>query len=176
MSEALHARLHLGSLDITRRVGLAIGAALPARAILLFFGEFGAGKTTLIKSICEGLGSAPATVISPTYTLVNIYPGTVPVFHADLLRLDSPQALAEMDRGDWLNPAGPTLIEWPQAALPWLEGEPVLRMDLAHAGDHERELALSGPADPYGPVFAALEPLRLHRASDARAVLRSAPG
>ena len=175
MFESLHARFHLGSLDITRRVGLAIGAALPARAILLFFGGLGAGKTTLIKSICEGLGIAPATVISPTYTLVNTYPGTVPVFHADLLRLEGPQALAEMDRGDWLNPAGPTLIEWPQAALPWLEGEPVLRLDLAHAGDHERELSLSGPADPYGPVFAALEPLRSTRVSESRDLTRSIP-
>jgi tRNA threonylcarbamoyladenosine biosynthesis protein TsaE len=176
MTEVPHITLYLGSLVATRRVGLAIGAALPQRAILLFFGELGAGKTTLIKSICEGLGIAPVTVISPTYTLVNIYPGTATVYHADLLRLDSPQALAEMDRGDWLNPGGPTLIEWPRAALPWLEGESVLRLDLSHAGDHERVLALSGPADRYGPVFAALEPLRSRRASGSRDESRPAPG
>jgi tRNA threonylcarbamoyladenosine biosynthesis protein TsaE len=159
MSDLLRAHLCLDSPGMTRRVGRAIGAALPERAILLFFGELGAGKTTLIKSICEGLGIAPEIVISPTYTLVNIYPGRVPVYHADLLRLDSPHALAEMDRDDWLNLAGPTLIEWPRAALPWLEGERVLRLALAHAGDTARDLALSGPATPYAPVFAALAAL-----------------
>ena len=175
MPEALHATLHLGSLDGTRRAGLAIGAALPPRAILLFFGEMGAGKTTMIKSICEGLGIPPATVISPTYTLVNIYPGPLPVFHADLLRLESPLALTNMDRGDWLNPGGPTLIEWPQAALPWLDGETVLRLDLAHSGDHERELELNGPSDAYGQVFAVLEPLRSTRVTEPGGLSRSAP-
>ena len=118
MAESLSLTVPLDSLEATRRVGRAIGAALPRRAVVCFSGEMGSGKTTLIKAICEGLGIAPETVISPTYTLVNIYPGRVLVYHVDLFRIEDSAALLEMDRNDWINAAGPTLIEWPGVARP----------------------------------------------------------
>ena len=152
-------KLNLQSQAATREAGIALGRALPERAICLFFGEMAAGKTTLIKAVCEGLGIAPENVISPTYTLVNIYPGPPPVYHVDLFRIEQPEAMLELDRDDWINPGGPTLIEWPEAALPLLEGESVLQVRMAHAGHdaRRRTLEAEGGAALFAALFQALE-------------------
>ena len=147
--------LKLASLEATRRVGRAIGGALPRLAVVLFAGGMGAGKTTLIKAVCEGLGIAAETVISPTYTLVNIYPGRWPVYHVDLFRIEAPEALLELDREDWLNPAGPTLIEWPERAGPLLEGVDALEAALA-APTQERTLSLRASGAAYSAVLRVL--------------------
>ena len=155
----------LDSLAKTRAAGLALGRALPPRAVLLLQGEMGSGKTTLAKSICEALGVDPKTVISPTYTLANVYPrrageagGTV--YHVDLYRLRGGDALLELDPDDWMNPDGITLIEWPEAALPLLAGVPALALSLAHAGPECRTIEASAPHTIYAPALDALRALR----------------
>lgn len=155
----------------TRAVGLAIGRALQGlrsgeargHAIVLLEGELGSGKTTLVKAACEALGIPPAAVISPTYTLVNVYPGAPPVYHVDLYRLEKPEALLELDEGDWVNRDGPTFIEWPAAAVPLLAGRPVLKVRLAHDGTARAIRATAagtaGAKDTYASVFEALKAL-----------------
>ena len=148
-------KLNLQSLAVTREAGIVLGRALPERAICLFFGEMAAGKTTLIKSVCEGLGIAPENVISPTYTLVNIYPGPPAVYHVDLFRLEDAEALLELDPDDWISREGPTLIEWPEFALPLLAGRETLEVRLLTTGPESRELTLAGGAH-YRGVLGAL--------------------
>ncbi len=150
--------ISLDSLQTTRAVGIALGRALPPRALCLCFGGLATGKTTLIKSVCEGLGIAPDNVISPTYTLVNIYPGPPCVYHVDFFRIEDGEALLEMDRADWINPAGPTLIEWPERALPLLAGEPALtlRLEAPRGGPERRILTLTGEDAAFGKVQEAL--------------------
>jgi tRNA threonylcarbamoyladenosine biosynthesis protein TsaE len=153
--------LMLDGLPRTRAIGLALGRALPARALVLVSGAMGAGKTTLIKAVCEALGVAPQVVISPTYTLVNVYPraGSADadtVYHVDLFRLASPDALLELDRDDWVHPQGVTLIEWPEIARPLLAGEPALDVHLTDTGPEQRTMTISGDGDLYGAVFSAL--------------------
>jgi tRNA threonylcarbamoyladenosine biosynthesis protein TsaE len=149
----------LESLAATRAAGLALARALPPRAIVLCSGGLAAGKTTLIKAVCEGLGIAPQLVTSPTYTLVNVYPGPHPVYHVDLYRLETPEALLELDAEDWVNPDGVTLIEWPQAARPLLAGRAVLELALAFVPGRPqaRRLELRATDAAYA---AALEALR----------------
>ena len=121
----------------TLTAGRALGAALPAQAVVLLQGSLGSGKTTFIKGACEALGIAPHLVTSPTYTLVNIYQGQSAVYHVDLFRLEESggsEALADMDMDDWLNPDGPTFIEWPGPARPYLEGIPVLEARFGPSG------------------------------------------
>lgn len=152
-------KLALNTLATTRAVGRALGAALPERAIVLCKGQLGSGKTTLIKAVCQGLGIAPRMVISPTYTLVNVYPGRRSVYHVDLFRLETPEALLDLDREDWINPAGMTLIEWPELTGPFLVGESPLevRLDFVPAHAERRRMTLRGDRRIYGAVFAALE-------------------
>jgi tRNA threonylcarbamoyladenosine biosynthesis protein TsaE len=142
----------------TRTAGLALGRTLPAQALVLLRGDLGTGKTTLVKATCEALGIAPAVVISPTYTLVNIYPGARTVYHVDLYRLEQPEALTYLDEQDWINPDGPTFIEWPDLAEPLLSGRPALRLSLRHDG-LGRHLDAESLSPAYFPALTELATL-----------------
>ena len=152
----------LHALAETEALGRALGALLAADAagdaVLLLSGELGSGKTTLAKAICAGLGIDPRIVISPTYTLVNIYPGPRPVYHVDLFRIEDSAALLELDRNDWINARGPTLIEWPEVARPLLEDEPLLEIELAAPpqGGDMRRVVLHSDVPAYAALLRAL--------------------
>lgn len=82
---------------------------------LLFFGEMGVGKTTLIKEICKNLGVLDS-ISSPTFSLVNEYETSKKekVFHFDFYRITDEEEALDMgieeyfDNNDWC------LIEWPK--------------------------------------------------------------
>ena len=61
--------------------------------IVLLKGELGAGKTTFVRGLAKGLGIDPSIVRSPTFTLMNVYPGKITLYHADLYRLDDPSQI-----------------------------------------------------------------------------------
>ena len=78
----------LTSGEATQNLGRQLGKSLPPGSILLLKGDLGAGKTTLVQGIGEGLGITDA-IVSPTFTLINEYPeGRVPLYHLDLYRLE----------------------------------------------------------------------------------------
>ncbi len=149
-----------------------LGAHLPPRAVCLFRGDLAAGKTTLIKSICAAYGVNPKAVISPTYTLVNWYEGNTPpcppICHVDFYRLERTAELRDMDQDDWLNPDGPTFIEWPDVALPLLTeiDAPILEIALAQPEDTGedndnahitmRRVTLTSNDTAFAPLFVAL--------------------
>ncbi|HET8650229.1 MAG TPA: tRNA (adenosine(37)-N6)-threonylcarbamoyltransferase complex ATPase subunit type 1 TsaE [Gemmatimonadales bacterium] len=123
--------------------GEALGRSLPPRSVLLFEGELGAGKTTLVRAVAKGLGvTAPAT--SPTYALVHRYQGRRgPVFHLDCYRLRSPDEAADLDWERLTAEGDALLIEWPERAGAWVPA-PTMRFRLRHLGDPEvRQLEIS---------------------------------
>ena len=70
-------------------LGQRLAKVLHAGDLVLFEGELGAGKTTLIRGILRGLGWS-SEVRSPTFNLFSIYDTNPPVLHADLYRVASP--------------------------------------------------------------------------------------
>lgn len=81
-------------------------------------GPLGAGKTTLIASLVSCLGS-PERVTSPTYTLVHVYQGPLPIVHMDLYRLGEPEEFLELEEA-YLRQPCLAFIEWPEKAEPYL--------------------------------------------------------
>ncbi len=151
--------LFLRSLEATAEVGGLIGRHLPELSVGLFTGELAAGKTTFIKAICAGMGIDSKIVISPTYTMTNIYEGHFSVFHVDLYRLDDPDEIDTMDVDDWVNPRGITLIEWPQVASHILANLPTLTFHLTLQGEaatEGRQLAVVSESPIYAPMMQAL--------------------
>ena len=90
---------------------------------LLFYGEMGAGKTTLIKAIIKALGSNEL-VSSPTFSLVNEYHSDQGrIFHFDFYRIEDETEALDMGFEDYLNSDSWKLIEWPQKIENLLEAD-----------------------------------------------------
>ena len=97
----------------TLAIGQRLSHYLLPGDILLLFGDLGAGKTTLTQGICHGLGVKKSQYIrSPTFTLVNEYHGTYPIFHIDLYRLDSFAEIEALGLEECLFSDGVSIIEW----------------------------------------------------------------
>jgi tRNA threonylcarbamoyladenosine biosynthesis protein TsaE len=96
------------------------------RRLWAFTGPLGAGKTTLIQSLCRALGVEEA-VSSPTFALVNAYEaaGGELVYHLDLYRLDSLDEALAMGIEEYLDSGHYCLIEWPAVIEPLLPEEAV---------------------------------------------------
>lgn len=79
--------------------------------VLTLQGDLGAGKTTFTKGIGKGLG-VKRIINSPTFTIVKVYQGQMPLYHFDAYRLEGQNeelGFEEMFEGD-----GVCVIEWPQ--------------------------------------------------------------
>ncbi len=85
--------------------------------ILAFHGDLGAGKTTLIKEICQQLG-VQGTMSSPTFALVNEYLGHADstIYHFDLYRLEKEEELDGIGFDEYLDSGHWCFIEWPEIA------------------------------------------------------------
>ena len=109
----------------TRSLGRAIGKAIAGGSVLAITGELGAGKTVFVQGLAEGL-EVPGryAVTSPSYTLINEYPGRLRLFHVDLYRLEDPSSFEEIGLFDILTGEGVTAVEWADRLPPGLLDEP----------------------------------------------------
>jgi tRNA threonylcarbamoyladenosine biosynthesis protein TsaE len=104
------------TLDEAKKVSNEIAAMLIKRNILLLYGDLGAGKTTLTKSIVESLGGDPKNVTSPTFNLVHIYDTKkFKIWHFDLYRIKSEKELFNIGIEDAMTD-GVLIIEWGEIA------------------------------------------------------------
>lgn len=128
----------------TRALGRKLGAALRPGDFVALLGDLGAGKTLLVKAAAEGASAESAS--SPTFALVNLYRGPVPLQHIDLYRLSGPAELFALGFDDLLAEPAATLCEWADRAG---EALPADRLELAldHAGPDARRVRLraTGP-------------------------------
>ncbi|MEG4861098.1 tRNA (adenosine(37)-N6)-threonylcarbamoyltransferase complex ATPase subunit type 1 TsaE [Microcoleus sp. K1-B6] len=101
--------------EATRKLGVALGRSLPPGTVILLQGDLGAGKTTLVQGIAEGLGISDS-IESPTFTLINEYfEGRIPLYHLDLYRLEPEEAEALHLESYWdglERDLGIVAIEW----------------------------------------------------------------
>lgn len=92
--------------------------------IIAFYGEMGAGKTTLIKSVCKALGTEDA-VSSPTYSLVNEYHTLQgdSIYHFDFYRIESLAEAIDLGFDEYLYSNSYNLIEWPEKIIDLLPSQ-----------------------------------------------------
>ena len=109
----------------TEAFGERVGKRMQAGDMVLLTGELGAGKTTFVRGVARGIGSA-SPVASPTFQLVRVYPGRVQLAHVDLYRIETTSELAGLGLDELLD-EGAVVVEWgdridaPKAALVHLE-------------------------------------------------------
>lgn len=99
----------------TEQIGAALAARLQPGTVLAFRGDLGMGKTAFTRGLARGLGCR-GRVTSPTFTIVNEYEGTIPLFHFDLYRLEDSEALFDIGWEDYLDRQGVCAVEWSERA------------------------------------------------------------
>ncbi len=132
-------QFHLPNAAATREFGKKLGRSLPANSILLLAGNLGAGKTTFVQGLAEGL-EIPESIESPTFTLINEYTnGRIPLYHLDLYRLEASEIedlnLEQYWEGIEVEP-GIVAIEWADR-LPY-KPESYLQIELTYTEKGDR--------------------------------------
>jgi tRNA threonylcarbamoyladenosine biosynthesis protein TsaE len=128
----------------THLLARELAAALEAGDVLLLSGDLGAGKTTFVRGLAEGLGIDPADVSSPTFTLLHEYRGgRLTLYHADLYRLDK-TATGDLGLEETGVRDGVLAIEWPDRLTHQLPGARTVTMEFA--GETARRISISDPS------------------------------
>ena len=136
--------LRSSSRDETIRIGKRIGRHLKAGDVVALTGELGAGKTHLIKGIAAGAGIRETDrVTSPSFTLLQEYPGKIPFYHVDFFRLNLEEESETLGLEDVLGKNGITAIEWAGKFPSWLP-EDHLSIHIDYLGPHARSLSFQG--------------------------------
>ncbi|HVH62121.1 MAG TPA: tRNA (adenosine(37)-N6)-threonylcarbamoyltransferase complex ATPase subunit type 1 TsaE [Candidatus Dormibacteraeota bacterium] len=116
----------------TELAGRRFGERLQRGDIVLLSGELGAGKTTFVRGVAQGIGSK-ASVASPTFQLVRLYPGPVQLAHVDLYRVENSIELADLGLEE-LAEQGAVVVEWGER----LEVPEAAHIEIQHLGGDRR--------------------------------------
>ncbi len=121
----------------TRKLAEEIAALLHPGDLILLYGDLGTGKTVFVQGLARGLGvPEDFYVVSPSFALINEYPGRMILYHVDLYRL-TPEEVEDL--GLWeLLPKGVMVVEWAER----LERFPRPRfcIYLKYLSENEREI------------------------------------
>ena len=131
------------TMDVLNHVAHDIIKHLTDSKIILFYGEMGAGKTTLIKEICRQLGVTD-TMSSPTFSIVNQYhtSDNKIIYHFDLYRIKNTEECLDLGMEEYLFSGNYCFIEWPEVALPLLP-EKYYSLSIKTEKDNTRSIILS---------------------------------
>lgn len=132
----------------TQKIGQDLARTLTSGTIICLQGELGAGKTTLVQGIAEGLG-IEGEITSPTFTLMNTYSATSPgttihtLVHIDTYRLKNAEELIAIGAEDYLGAPGvATIIEWPEKIIDLLKDKKVTSVTLEHLSGDQRKITI----------------------------------
>ncbi len=122
----------------TVAIGEHIGKSAQQGDLFLLYGQLGAGKTQLVKGLAKGIGVDDwQYVLSPSFTLMNIYEGRITLCHVDLYRLESGEA-ETLDIEEYLE-TGIVALEWAERSPDWVNP---IKVTLDVTGEQERTIVM----------------------------------
>jgi tRNA threonylcarbamoyladenosine biosynthesis protein TsaE len=140
----------------TIRIGKTTGTLLRPGDVVALIGELGTGKTQFIKGLAAGMGAGePTYVSSPSFTLINEYPGKVPFYHIDLFRLKTEKEAEELGLEEYLGSAGIAAIEWADK-VPSLLPEEMLWVHIRYNAKNIRSIEMLGKGKRYEALVNSL--------------------
>ena len=144
-ADATPAVCHSRCPEDTRRYARDMMTHLEPGTVLALHGDLGAGKTCFVKGLARAIG-AESMVNSPTYTLINEYPGEVPVYHIDLYRIEHAGDALQFGLDDYIFGDGITAIEWAERVTDLLPASTIHIYLEAGEGPDDRLIRVCMPA------------------------------
>jgi tRNA threonylcarbamoyladenosine biosynthesis protein TsaE len=135
----------------TQAVGRALAPLMAPGDVIVLSGDLGAGKTRLTKGLAAGLGVVEQ-VTSPTFNLLLVHEGRIPLYHFDLYRLESAEQLDDIDYWGTLESDGVSVVEWGDRFAEAVPEECVV-VRIRITGDDARVLSVE-PRGARGAVLA----------------------
>jgi len=132
---------HSKSAEDTIFLGKKIGALLQPNDVIALTGDLGAGKTTFVKGIAEGLGIQDY-VTSPTFVIINIHKGKLVLNHVDLYRLEDKNEIEDLGIEEYFKSGGVCMIEWAERMGDLLPKYSE-KIGIKVISEHEREICVS---------------------------------
>ena len=121
----------------TKRLGALLAPHLVPMDVVLLTGDLGAGKTTFVSGVAEGLGIKD-NVISPTFNIMKCYfGGRLPLYHIDAYRLEDQNIEIGLD--EYIEGDGACFIEWPKFIEPLIPDERI-EIEINHKEENTRTL------------------------------------
>jgi tRNA threonylcarbamoyladenosine biosynthesis protein TsaE len=152
-----HLQITTHSVTETRKLGQTLGAGIHQAVIIALTGDLGSGKTAFVQGLAKGLDVPEKYYItSPTFTLINEYPGRKPLFHVDLYRIEHVPELAEIGLDEILLEDAVIAIEWADK----LSGEMLsshLELRLRIIDENIRQIDIFAYGHRVGNLLKALE-------------------
>lgn len=123
------------SVEETEKIAADLAAKLTPPKTFCLSGDLGAGKTAFTRGLAKGYGF-DARVSSPTFTIMNIYEGEVPIYHFDLYRLGDIEELYDLG----FEPSGKyvTVAEWYEGYEEFFEGEDIVYVKIEREGFEDK--------------------------------------
>lgn len=135
--------------DETRAFGRRLGGLLAAGDVVALVGDLGAGKTCLVQGIAQGLEVPESSCVrSPSFVILNVYPGRYELNHLDLYRIESPAELEELGYREIFYGEGVTVIEWADKITDFMPEEHI-RISLTFSNETARVIKLEAVGDVY---------------------------
>jgi tRNA threonylcarbamoyladenosine biosynthesis protein TsaE len=152
-----HLQITTHSVTETRRLGQTLGAGIRQAVIIALTGDLGSGKTAFVQGLAKGLDVPEKYYItSPTFTLINEYPGRKPLFHVDLYRIEHAPESAEIGLDEILLEDAVIVIEWADKLLgETLAGHLDLRLRII--SENTRQIDIFAYGHRVGNLLKALE-------------------
>ena len=123
----------------TRQLGERLGRLLQVGDVVLLSGQLGAGKTVFVQGVAQGIG-VTGPVSSKSFVLLGEYQGSIPLYHADLYRLEAEEEVEELGLDDYCSD-GALVVEWPERA-PHAFPVDRLHVEFSITGVSSRELTI----------------------------------
>ena len=127
--------------DEMTSLGSSFAKMLKPNTVISLTGTLGAGKTVFVRGLAEALG-IKEPIISPTFTLVQHYDGTLPLYHLDLYRLGEIDEFELIDGRSILSSESIICIEWPQLIESYLSDTNTVYVNIEIDEDKARRVTI----------------------------------
>lgn len=144
--------LYINTANEMINLGKIIGEKLDKNYVITLSGDLGAGKTTLTKGIGQALG-VKSIINSPTFTILKIHEGNIPLYHMDVYRIGSDTG--DDDLEEFFEMDGVSVIEWAEN-IKYLLPDELLKIDIEIIEDNKRKVTLISNSLKYDKVIEGL--------------------